>query len=66
MSQLEKALINTRKTVLEVCTDLDIQYPPDVEIQLKTCSSCGIWLVKMPKDLDGLDTCNLCLDTYGY
>lgn len=66
MNQLEKALINTRKTVLEVCTDLDIQYPPDVEIQLKACSSCGIWLVKMPKDLDGLDTCNLCLDTYGY
>lgn len=65
MNEIESALINSRKSLLEVCAEFGIQYPYEVEIQLKQCNSCGIWLKKMFLDLDGLDICKYCLDTYG-
>lgn len=63
--QIELALNNTRKSVLEVCTELMVECPLDIEIGLKQCNCCGLWLKKMQKDLDGLDICSYCLDAYG-
>lgn len=66
MNILERTLYKTRKSVFEACTENDIQYPSEIEIGLTSCSSCGIWLVEMKKDQDGLDTCDLCQETYGH
>ena len=65
MNHLDKALFKTRLTVKEACDKLDIEYPTNVPISLLSCSSCGVWLKTMKVDQDGLDICDLCLDTYG-
>ena len=65
MNEIELALYKTRKNCLEVLDELGYNNVSSVEIRLKCCSSCGIWLPKMEKDLDGLDICNYCLDAYG-
>lgn len=68
MNELEKTLYRSRKSVLEACAEIDIKYPPDVEISaLRECTSCGIWLKtgQMKKDADDLDICKDCLDVYG-
>ena len=68
MNVLEAELYKTRKSVLEVCRHLDIQYPPDVEISaIEECSSCGIWLKPsaMVKDLDNNLICKDCEYHYG-
>lgn len=65
MNAIELALFKSRKSVLEVCTDLMIEYSSEIEIQLKQCNSCGVWLKTMKRDLDGSDICTYCLDAYG-
>lgn len=53
--------------MLEACRELMIEYHPEVEIHLKQCTSCGIWLKpeQLKKDLDELDICTTCLTAYG-
>lgn len=65
VNEIEKTLINTRKTALEALTELGYNESYSLEINLKCCTSCGLWLKKMKLDLDGLDICNYCLDAYG-
>lgn len=65
MNLIERTLYKTRKTVLEACIENDLQLSSEIEIGLTCCSSCGIWLIEMPVDNDGLETCQLCLDSYG-
>jgi len=67
LNSIDYVLYKTRKSVLEACRELMIEYHSEVEIHLKQCTSCGIWLkpVQLAKDLDGLDICNTCLTTYG-
>jgi hypothetical protein len=65
MNEIEQALYKTRKSYLEVCTELGYNNYSSVEIRLKCCNSCGIWMPKMKLDLDGLDICDYCLDAYG-
>lgn len=65
MNEIEAALYKTRKNALEVASELGYNDISEVEIRLKCCSSCGIWLPKMKLDLDGLDICDYCLDAYG-
>lgn len=65
MNEIEKALYKTRKSALAVLNELGYNDISSVEIRLKCCSSCGIWLPKMKLDLDGLDICDYCLDAYG-
>lgn len=64
---VDSGLYKTRKTVLEVCREFDIEYTDSLEISLSQCSSCGIWLKpnQFKKDLDNLDICQDCLDYYG-
>ncbi len=62
---IEKYLINTRKSIFEVCRELDYNYPYESEINLIACSSCGLWLKRMQKDQDGLPICATCIDEYG-
>ncbi len=65
MNEVEQALYNTRKTVLEVLTELGYNIDSEVEIGLKCCNDCGIWLKHMITDLDGNDICKFCYETYG-
>ena len=67
LSSLDYVLYRTHKSVLEACDELMIEYHSEVEIQLKQCTSCGVWLKpqQLKKDLDGLDICTTCLDAYG-
>lgn len=65
MNDVEAALYKTRKNALEVLTELGYNDYSSVEIRLKCCSSCGLWLSRMKLDLDGLDICDYCLEAYG-
>jgi hypothetical protein len=65
MNEIELALVNTRKSWLDVATELGYNESYSVETTLKCCCSCGLWLPRMRLDLDGLDICNYCLDAYG-
>ena len=67
MNDIDLALYKTRKSPLEACAELGIQYVLNVEITLGQCNSCGIWLkpYQLVKDADGLDICNDCLTYYG-
>lgn len=67
LSALDYVLYKTRKTPLAACAELMIEYHHEVEIQLKQCNCCGIWLkpLQLKKDLDSLDICNDCLNAYG-
>jgi hypothetical protein len=67
LNSLDYVLYKTHKSVLEACRELMIEYHPEVEIHLKQCTSCGIWLKpeQLKKDLDELDICTTCLTAYG-
>lgn len=67
LNPLDRVLYKTRKNVVDACAELMIEYSYEVEIQLKQCSSCDIWLKpsQLSKDLDGLDICSVCVDEYG-
>ena len=62
--RLAKALNGTRKTLSQVCRDLDIHID-DVEDDIlqdtiDQCSHCNIWSNKLIEDLDGMPICSLC------
>lgn len=65
MNLIERTLYKSRKSLLEAFAENDLQYSHEIEIGLTQCSSCGIWLIELPKDDDGIETCQLCLDAYG-
>lgn len=65
MNPVESELINTRKSVLEVCEDLGYNNISEVEIHLEQCSSCGLWQTKLIPDLDGNGICKYCYASYG-
>jgi hypothetical protein len=67
LNEVERALYKSRKSLLEVCREFDVEYTLDSEISLGQCASCGIWLrfSQFRKDLDGLDICNECYTFYG-
>ena len=65
MSPIESGLYNTRKSVLEVASELGYNSYSEVEISLKCCNDCGIWLKHMQLDLDGNDICKVCYNTIG-
>jgi hypothetical protein len=62
--RLAKALKGTRKTLSQVCYDLDI----DIDIvqdellqdTIDQCSHCNIWSDRLVEDLDGMPICTLC------
>lgn len=65
MNELEKTLYNTRKSLLEACTELGYNNVSEVENGLKCCTSCGIWLKRMMPDLDKNEICVYCYESYG-
>jgi hypothetical protein len=72
MNELDRALYKTRKTLLDVCRDLGLEYVLDSResqtgLTLDQCNSCGIWLrpAQLIPDQDGLPICRDCLNTYG-
>lgn len=67
LNALDYVLYKTHKSILDACAELMIEYSSEVEIHLKQCNCCGIWLKpgQLVKDLDGLDICQTCVDAYG-
>lgn len=62
--RLAKALNGTRKTLSQVCRELDINIE-DVRDDLlqdtiDQCSHCNIWSNKLIEDLDGMPICKIC------
>ena len=67
LNSLDYVLYRTRKSPLEACRELMIEYTNTLEINLKQCTSCGIWLKEqhLHEDLDGLLICKDCSYLYG-
>jgi hypothetical protein len=62
--RLAKVLNGTRKTLAQVCHDLDIDMDTVRDDLLQNtidqCSHCNIWSDKLVEDLDGMPICRLC------
>lgn len=62
--RLAKALNGTRKTLSQVCRDLDINlddvHDDLLQNAIDQCSHCNIWSNKLIEDLDGMPICTLC------
>lgn len=62
--RLAKALNGTRKTLSQVCRDLDINiddvHDDLLQNTIDQCSHCNIWSNKLIEDLDGMPICTLC------
>ena len=67
--RLAKNLSGTRKTLAEVCQDLniDIDYIDDSELShyVSECSHCDIWGTNHRLDTDDFPVCVLCLRLVG-
>jgi hypothetical protein len=63
VNEVEAALYKTRKSIIDAIEE--IGYADT--ISLLQCSSCNIWLKpqQLLKDLDGLEICVNCRDSYG-
>lgn len=62
--RLARALNGTRKTLSQVCYDLDIDMDAVQDEQLQNtidqCCHCNIWSDKLIEDLDSMPICKLC------
>lgn len=67
VSLIEKSLLHTRKTIRQVCAELDLDVPNREELLIDTCSHCGTWHknYKLVEDLDGNFICTYCEDLVG-
>ena len=67
LNAIDYVLHKTHKSVLDAFAELMIEYNSEVEIHLQQCTSCGIWRKPehLKKDLDDLDICPECYNTYG-
>lgn len=67
VASLKNELLNTRRSLSEVCYELDI----DVEtvdtdkLGVYQCCGCGLWQTKLFPDLDGTPICRFCLELIG-
>jgi hypothetical protein len=67
--RLAKHLSNTRKSLLQVCREHDIDLA-DIDNYIlqgyiDQCSHCNIWSKKLMDDLDGNPICRVCYDVAG-
>jgi hypothetical protein len=67
IEKAERALLKTRKTLYEVCRDLDIEVPDPEELCIDQCSHCSVWhyQYKLREDLDGNNICGYCENLVG-
>jgi len=67
--RLAKHLNQTRKSLWDVCRDLDIDYEDvDIDVLEQTitqCTHCDIWTKNPVQDLDNNPICKVCLSTAG-
>jgi hypothetical protein len=67
--RLTKALVGTRKTLWQVCRELDIDMnyldPEHLETLVVNCSHCGIWGTDHQQDADDFPVCRICLRLVG-
>lgn len=63
MNQLEVGLFKTRKTIRQVCEELELDFDSSYVLNLAECSDCGIWLKQsqLIPDLDKNPICPDCL-----
>ena len=67
MNEVEKYLVRSRKTIVQICEELGIEIE-DVKIEnIDQCSSCSIWLKfnELKKDLDDNPIYKHCWMAYG-
>lgn len=67
MNEIEKYLLRSRKTLVQACTDLDVDIESVNINHIEQCSSCSIWLKieQLKEDLDKNPICKECWFVYG-
>ncbi len=67
IKKIENALLKTRKSLRQVCAELDLDVPEKDELLIDSCAHCGIWHrnYKLVEDLDGNYICRYCEDLVG-
>jgi hypothetical protein len=65
--KLRKELINTRRSFIAVCDELDID-PDEVDyhkLKCSQCNHCNVWAARLIEDLDGNEICKICYNISG-
>ena len=67
VERIEKSLLHTKKTLREVCWELDEDMPSKEDLLISQCTHCSIWNknYKLVEDLDGNNICRFCVDLIG-
>ena len=67
--RLAKHLNKTRKSLYEVCEELNIDYEQvcmwTLDEHVQQCAHCDIWTVQPVQDLDNNPICKVCLSISG-
>ncbi len=67
VEKIERGLLKTRKTLKEICRELDLDMPDKEELLIDQCAHCGVWHknYKLVEDLDGNYIGSYCEDLVG-
>ena len=67
IQRIEQGLLKTRKSLREVCRELDLDVPDLGELLVAQCNHCNVWHrnYTLVEDLDGNNICTYCEDLVG-
>ena len=67
IEKVEHNLLRTRKTLAEVCRELNVDIPARDELTCSPCTQCSTWhyTYKVVEDLDGNHICQYCESIFG-
>lgn len=67
IARIEQSLLKTKKSLREVCWELDLDVPSKDELLVAQCNHCSTWHknYKLVEDLDGNYICKYCEDLVG-
>lgn len=67
IDKIERALQKTRRSLYEVCRELNIEVPDAEDLLVAQCTHCSTWnfKYKLNEDLDGNPICRYCENLVG-
>lgn len=67
IQRIEQSLLKSRKSLREVCRELDLDVPNLDELLVAQCNHCSVWNKNyaLVEDLDGNYICSYCEDLVG-
>lgn len=67
IERIEQNLLRTRKTLRQVCNELNVDLPNPEDLLVSQCTQCDVWAKNytLVEDEDGNEICQLCFQLTG-